>query len=396
MPPEDEVLPAEEQPLLVAASPTADLPGYVLESDPGEDPEEDDDEDPKEDPVDYPTDGGDDGDDEDESSDDDEDDDVDIERDKEEEEHPTPTTLQLLLYQLMSIRDEPPTPFWFEVEIARLLAIASPPPSPLSPWSSPPPQILSPSLPVSPLPLPANPTYLLGYRAAMIRQSAEALSTSHPLPLPSPIVLPSPRSEAPPFGTLPLLPIPLPTPSPPFLPPSTDRRADVCKACLLPQKKLCFAFSLGYKVGESSFALTARPDRDFRRDYGFIATLDDEIMRDPERDVGYGITNTWDKMLVGMPGAPATDETELGRRARSMDASDLACTEVIALRTQVVTQWSEIAELRAAGRKRQTRLTEALKLMKTLQTQLIALQSRQGPARGPTQPDAVEEAGSSS
>ncbi|GJW41311.1 hypothetical protein Tco_0067156 [Tanacetum coccineum] len=30
---------------------------------------------------------------------------------------------------------------------------------------------------------------------------------------------------------------------------------------------------------------------------------------------------------------------------RSMDASDLACTEVMALRTQVVAQWSEITEL---------------------------------------------------
>ncbi|GKF63971.1 hypothetical protein Tco_0187419, partial [Tanacetum coccineum] len=82
----------------------------------------------------------------------------------------------------MSIRDEPPTPFWYEAEIARLLAIPSPPPSPLSPWSSPLPQIPSPPLPhipspplpvsppspVSPLPLPASPTYPLGYRAAMI------------------------------------------------------------------------------------------------------------------------------------------------------------------------------------------------------------------------------------
>ncbi|GJS26887.1 putative ribonuclease H-like domain-containing protein [Tanacetum coccineum] len=90
MPPEDEVLPAKEQPLPAALSPTADLPGYVPESDPEEDPEEDDDEDPKEDPADYPADGGDDGDDEDESSDDDEDDDVDIEGDEEEEEHPAP------------------------------------------------------------------------------------------------------------------------------------------------------------------------------------------------------------------------------------------------------------------------------------------------------------------
>ncbi|GKF95841.1 hypothetical protein Tco_0288576, partial [Tanacetum coccineum] len=32
MPPEDEVLPTEEQPLPVAASPTADSPGYILKS----------------------------------------------------------------------------------------------------------------------------------------------------------------------------------------------------------------------------------------------------------------------------------------------------------------------------------------------------------------------------
>ncbi|GJW70659.1 putative reverse transcriptase domain-containing protein [Tanacetum coccineum] len=64
----------------------------------------------------------------------------------------------------------------------------------------------------------------------------------------------------------------------------------------------------------------------------------------------------------------------------------------MALRTQVVAQRSEIAELRAADRRRQTQLTEALKLMKTLQIHLTALQSLRGPARGPTQPDAPEEA----
>ncbi|GKC86460.1 hypothetical protein Tco_1142177, partial [Tanacetum coccineum] len=51
MPQEDEILLAEEQPLPAAASPTADLLGYVLESD-----LEEDDEDPEEDPADYPAD----------------------------------------------------------------------------------------------------------------------------------------------------------------------------------------------------------------------------------------------------------------------------------------------------------------------------------------------------
>nr|GEX26163.1 putative ribonuclease H-like domain-containing protein [Tanacetum cinerariifolium] len=52
MPPEDDVFPAEEQPLPVAATPTADSPGYILELDPKGDLEEDD----EEDPADYPAD----------------------------------------------------------------------------------------------------------------------------------------------------------------------------------------------------------------------------------------------------------------------------------------------------------------------------------------------------
>ncbi|GKF13285.1 hypothetical protein Tco_0054747, partial [Tanacetum coccineum] len=183
MPPEDELLLAEEQPLPAAVSPTADSPGYVSESD----PEEDDDEDPEEDPVDYLAD---DGDDEDDSSDDDEDDDVDIEEDEEEEEHlaPADSTFVALptvdhalsaeetepfeidesaatppphpAYRVttrISIRDEPPTPFWSDTEVARLLAIPTPPPSPLSRWSSPLPQIPSPPLPLILSPLPVSP-----------------------------------------------------------------------------------------------------------------------------------------------------------------------------------------------------------------------------------------------
>ncbi|GJV77991.1 hypothetical protein Tco_1509575 [Tanacetum coccineum] len=210
MPPEDEVLPAKEQPLPAALSPTADSPGYIPESYLEEDPEEDDDEDPEEDPTNYHADGGDNGDDEDESSDDDEDDDVDIKEDEEEEEEhlaPADSTIITLptvdhapsakktepfetdesagtppphpAYRVTArilIRDKPPTPFWSDTEVARLLAIPTPLPSPLSPWSSPLPQIPSPPLPpiLSPLhlssPPPASPTYPLGYRAAMIRR----------------------------------------------------------------------------------------------------------------------------------------------------------------------------------------------------------------------------------
>ncbi|GJX04805.1 hypothetical protein Tco_0190721 [Tanacetum coccineum] len=80
MPPENDVLPAEEQPLPAVVSPTADSPRYITESYPKEDLEED----LEEDPADYHADRGDDGDDEDESFDDNEDDDdVDIEEDEE-------------------------------------------------------------------------------------------------------------------------------------------------------------------------------------------------------------------------------------------------------------------------------------------------------------------------
>ncbi|GJX53448.1 putative reverse transcriptase domain-containing protein [Tanacetum coccineum] len=160
----------------------------------------------------------------------------------------------------------------------------------------------------------------------MIQLRAKAPSTSYPLPLPSPIVLPrtrayvammraaapsiyilAPRSEAPPSGTPPLLPIPLPTPSPPLLLPSTDHRADVHEVCLPPRKRLCFALGLRYEVSESSYAPSTRPTRGFRADYGFVATLDGEIRKRPEkRCMVMGLPNPWDEMLVDMPGHPTT------------------------------------------------------------------------------------------
>ncbi|GJT34565.1 hypothetical protein Tco_0924984 [Tanacetum coccineum] len=47
-----------------------------------------------------------------------------------------------------------------------------------------------------------------------------------------------------------------------------------------------------YKVGESSSAAAAKPAGGLRADYGFVATMDREIRRDLERDVGYGITDS--------------------------------------------------------------------------------------------------------
>ncbi|GKF15048.1 hypothetical protein Tco_0056510 [Tanacetum coccineum] len=103
--------------------------------------------------------------------------------------------------------------------------------------------------------------------------------------------------STPPSGTPPLLPIPLPTLSPPLLLPSTDCKGGVSEVTLPPRKRLCIALGPRYEVGESSSAPTARLIRGFRADYSFVDTLDEEIRQDPEREVGYGITNTWDEML---------------------------------------------------------------------------------------------------
>ncbi|GKB46857.1 hypothetical protein Tco_0897610, partial [Tanacetum coccineum] len=283
---EDEVFPAEEQPLPAAASPTAQSPDYVLEFNPKEDPEEDDDEDPKEDPVDYHADGGDDGDDEDESSEDDEDDD---EAPSAEETKPFETDESAATppphpaYRVttrISIPAPLPTPVWSDAEVARLLAISTPPSSPLSPWSSslpqipfpPLPPIPSPSLPLSPplpvsAPPPASPIRPLGYRAAMIWLRAEAASTSHSLPLPPPIILSHTRPDAPSSGILPLI------------LPSTNRREDRPEVTLPPQKRLGIALGPIYKVRESSSSAAARPAGGLRADYGFVATMDREIRR---------------------------------------------------------------------------------------------------------------------
>ncbi|GKD71467.1 hypothetical protein Tco_1325557 [Tanacetum coccineum] len=377
MPLEDDVLPVEEQPLPTAISPTANSPGYITESDPEEDLDEDH-EDHEEDPADYPIDRDDKEEEEEEESSKDDDDDDEEDEDEDKEEHlalavfvPPPvyrTTAR------MSIQDQTPIPFLFKAEVDRLIAISTPPSSPLTSYASTLPQIPSPPLPVSsPLPIVESP------------------STSHLLPLPPPIVLPhtrasmamiraaapstyilASRSETPPSGIPPLLPIPLLTSSPPLLLPSTNCRVDVPE------------------VRECSFAHTARPTRGFRADYGFVGTLDFKMRRVLDREIGYGITNVWEdldeiaeeilaidvaeddrSLMSGQLNLIRRDRRTYARTARlmkseakasceawvqSMDASDMACFE----------------------------------------TQMAALQSQQTPARDPTHLDVPEEADSSS
>ncbi|GKE90604.1 hypothetical protein Tco_1571699, partial [Tanacetum coccineum] len=221
---------------------------------PEEDPKEDDEEDPEEDPADYPADKGDDKDDE-EPTDNDDDDDDDA-----EEENLAPADPAAVAYSAdqdpylaypvtarMSIRPQAPAPFLSEEVAERLLALPTPPPSPLSPYSSPLPQIPSPPLPI-PSPPPNSPTYVEGSlrsRAAGIRQRD---------------ALPSPVRKRP------------------------------CRTTPGP----------GYEAGESSAAGAARQvgPTTARADlYGFADMLDAAPGRQTSRELGYGITDTWDDLV---------------------------------------------------------------------------------------------------
>ncbi|GJU89846.1 hypothetical protein Tco_1302269 [Tanacetum coccineum] len=311
---------------------------------------------------------------------------------------------------MISIPAPVPTPVWSDAEVTRHLAISTPPSSPLSPWSSPLPQIPSPPLPPLPslslplsLPLsvlsPAPPPSLirsLGYQAAMIWLRAETASTSHSLPLPPPFILSPIRLDVPSSEIPPPLPISVHTSSPPLLLPSTSRRKDRPEVTLPPRKRLGITLGPRYEVGESSSTAAAIPARGLRADYAFVATMDREIRHDPERDVGYGITESWDEIVKTLQGAPVSTDTKLGRHMtafetrvrqdtdrrahaytrhlmetkarlsreawrRSMDASDLAHGEVMSLRTTILGQMSKIRELHAADRRRQAVTLEILK-----------------------------------
>ncbi|GKA70752.1 hypothetical protein Tco_0776891, partial [Tanacetum coccineum] len=103
----------------------------------------------------------------------------------------------------------------------------------------------------------------------------------------------------------PPLPISVPTSSLPFLLPSASRREDRPEDTLPPRK--------------SSSAVVARPAGGLRADYGFVATMDREIRRNPEREVGYGITDSWDEIVETLQGAPVSTDTKLGRHMTTFE-----------------------------------------------------------------------------
>nr|GFB05749.1 hypothetical protein [Tanacetum cinerariifolium] len=159
-------------------------------------------------------------------------------------------------------------------------------------------------------------------------------------------------------------------------------------------------------------------------------------MRDPEREVGYGITDSWDEIMETLHGAPISIDMELGgyvrefekrvrqdtdeiytrlddeqtkrqllagrlnmlfrdRRAhtytrqlmetearmsreawvRATDVSDLIHGEVISLRTTVLGQILEIRELQAADRRRQTVISELPRIDHRRSTETLKLRT---------------------
>nr|GEW00480.1 hypothetical protein [Tanacetum cinerariifolium] len=276
-----EYMSPEDDPLPVAATPTADSPGYILKFDPNRDPKEDEEEDPEEDPADYPTDS----------------------------------------------------------TVVALPAVDHVP-------------------------------------------SKEVIE-----PLPR---IPSP---------------PLPIPSPP---PDSPTHIEIFEICLPLRKRLRFAsLTPSQEVGESSAAGAARQNEPaIARDdpyslvreeiYRFVDRVDVAFGRPMSKELGYGITDTWDE-LVGASEeiAPTTlqgvnqrvtdlstiveqettimdrpvhrhlavmveRETRMAREAwgLSMYDSDNAYSDVMSLRTMLVVQHAFILDLQAADRRRQGAIKE--------------------------------------
>ncbi|GJU04118.1 hypothetical protein Tco_1114456 [Tanacetum coccineum] len=168
---------------------------------------------------------------------------------------------------------------------------------------------------------------------------------------------------------------------------------------LPPPDGLGIALGPRYKVGESSAAAAARPAGGLRADYGFVATMDREIMRETREDkFGYVVSRFTGMRFVGR----LTGSSSLYWIQRVNSLADHKRQRVISdlLETDRKRR-EEMRELRAADRTRQQQLIQTLTAMQTLQRETIPLQGlvatcRGGPVGGLAQPELPEEAGSSS
>nr|GEZ77095.1 reverse transcriptase domain-containing protein [Tanacetum cinerariifolium] len=194
----------------------------------------------------------------------------------------------------------------------------------------------------------------------------------HSPPLPPPFILSPTRSDAPSSGTQLLLPISASTSSPPLQLPSASRREDRPEVTLPLRKRLGIALGPGYEVGESSSAAAARPAGGLRADCGFVSTMHKEIMRDPEREVGYRITDSWDEIVETLQGAPISTDTELGGYMREFETRVRQETDEIYMRLD---DEQKIRELHAADRRRQIVISEMLRADHRRSTEIIRLRT---------------------
>nr|GEX98414.1 putative reverse transcriptase domain-containing protein [Tanacetum cinerariifolium] len=283
IPPEDDVFPAEEQPLPAAASPTADSPGYI--PDPDEDPK-DDDEDPEEDPADYPADHDDDeeyeepfGDDADE-----EDKEQDEDGDDEEEEHPA------------SADSIPPPP----EDAERFLAMLIPSPSPLTLLSSPLLQIPSSPLPASP------PLQLLSSDLAAAARPIKGRRADYRFVDSVEAEIRRRRAKDIRYGIRDTWIDLRDVAEEEALTTLEGVNTRVTELAAVQEQDTQDIYGLmeetqehehcsfpRYKAGESSVAAAARPIEGRRADYGFVDSVEAEIRRRRAKDIEYGIRDTW-------------------------------------------------------------------------------------------------------
>ncbi|GJV20300.1 hypothetical protein Tco_1369320 [Tanacetum coccineum] len=348
IPQEDEILSAEEQPLPAAASPTADSPGYVPESNPEEEQEEDD-EDPEEDLADYPADK----------------DDDDEEDEEEEEEHPAPANSVPPVHRMtarISIR--------ISIHITVLLRKDR--------------QSRDYTTTGKELGIDLGPRYEIG--------ESSAVAATRPVG--------GRRADYGFVGTM-----------------DTEirrRRAEevgygIRDVWIDPREAVeeVAPMTLG-GVNARVTELTAVQEQDTQDIYAVI-----EDTQDRQTQIYQSVETLFDDSQYHYETARLLDQEALVSReawGRSIEVSYMTRSEILALRSVVMGQQAVISQLQAADRKsqvvtlemlqadyqRQVQLAEALKLLKGLQTQMVEFQRQHGPAKGPAQPDAPGEAGSSS
>ncbi|GJS67575.1 hypothetical protein Tco_0682139 [Tanacetum coccineum] len=257
--------------------------------------------------------------------------------DEEEEEHPALADFVPPVHRMtarISIRDEPSISLPPREEVERLLALTTPPPSPLTPLSSP--------LPHIPSPTPNSPTHI-----------------------------------------------------------------EIPKSCLPLRKRVRFASPTpSREVGESSAAGAARQDRPtISRDdpysiaredlYGFVDMVDVPPRCSTSRELDYDIMDTWDNLVGAIDEiAPTTVE---GVNQRVTDLATIV-ERTTSMKLVTVTDQGDKGDSNymTSDHKRQVQLTKTLRLLKGLQAQMVEFQRQHGPSKGPSQPDAPGDAGSSS